>query len=78
MPLSTECRTASGKTITVADALKLNRVDRRDLVCIGCGQRVSPHKESKPGTHQQAAHFEHIPSDGGRNRECPLSDTSRR
>lgn len=75
MPLSTECRTASGKAVTVADALKLGRDDRRSLFCIGCGQRVSPHKQSAPGKHQQAAHFEHIPSDGGRNKKCPLSDT---
>jgi len=77
MPLSTECLTTSGKIITVDDALKLEPDDRRDLVCIGCGQRVSPHKQSAPGRHYQAAHFEHIPSDGDRNRQCPLSDAPR-
>ena len=77
MPLSTVCLDASGKRIIVEDALKLKRDDLRDLVCIGCGQRVSPHRESAPGRHHQAAHFEHIPSDGGRNQACPLSDTSR-
>lgn len=77
MPLSIECLSTSGKKIKVDDALKLKRDDRRDLVCIGCGQRVSPHRQSTPGKHEQAAHFEHIPSDGGRNRACLLSDKSR-
>ena len=75
MPLSTECRTASGKKITVAEALKLDRDERRTLMCLLCGQRVSPHRSSADG--RQAAHFEHIPSDGGRNPTCPLSDPSR-
>jgi len=75
MPLSTECRTARGKKILVAEALKLNRDERRDLMCISCGQRVSPHRQSANG--KQAAHFEHVPSDGGRNANCPLSDPSR-
>jgi hypothetical protein len=75
MALSTKCQTSGGKKITVAEALKLTRDKRRDLKCVSCGQRVSPHRRSASG--KQAAHFEHVPSDGGRNPACPRSDPSR-
>jgi len=75
MALSTECLTSDGKKVTVADALKLKRDQRRGLKCISCGQRVSPHRRSANG--KQTAHFEHVPSDGGRNPSCPRSDPSR-
>jgi hypothetical protein len=75
MALSKECLTADGKTITVAEALKSKRDKRSELKCISCGQRVSPHRRSTSG--KQAAHFEHVPSDGGRNPACPRSDPSR-
>ena len=74
MPRATDCKFGK-RTITVADALKLNREERRELVCGECGQRVSPHKRSADG--RQEAHFEHLPSDGGRNVKCSRSDPSR-
>jgi len=70
MPLSTECRTAVGKRMGIADALKLTAKQRRELKCVKCGQRVSPHRES--GSGRQSAHFEHLPGDGGPQPELSI------
>jgi hypothetical protein len=59
----------------VEEALRLRKAGQRDFVCIHCGQQVSPHSQSAPGKKYQAAHFEHPKGDGGRNKDCPLSDT---
>ncbi len=75
MPMSTTCK-YGGKVITVEEALKLRNAGQRDFACIRCGQLVSPHSQSAPGKKYQAAHFEHPKSDGGRNPDCPLSDTA--
>lgn len=77
MPMSTTCK-FRGEVISVERALKLklelSTEERKEFFCVfeGCGQVVSPHRQSKNGN--QGAHFEHIPSDGGRNKKCPFSD----
>jgi hypothetical protein len=77
MPRSTECCIAGRKGVvaTIAEAIKLGPQERRNLICIECGQRVSPHRESRDGS--QPADFEHVPSDGGRNAKCSKSDPAR-
>jgi hypothetical protein len=51
MPLSTTCAIrGSDKQLTVAEAKKLSRKDRKNLVCLKCKERVTPHKASADGT----------------------------
>lgn len=69
MPKSTECLNKKRRQrLTISEALRLSREERRSLVCVECGDRVRAHSTSDSGS--QAAHFEHF----HRNTECSLSD----
>ncbi|SRR5258708_3620634 len=69
MPKSTVCLMRGiNARVTVPEAKKLSRNERRNLVCLECKERVKPHKASDDGS--QAAHFEHL----ARNERCSLSD----
>ncbi len=67
MPLSIVCL-MDGKEITITRALGFDAEQRRNLTCIECGKRVTPHKKSHDGS--QEAHFEHH----RRNKQCSRSD----
>jgi hypothetical protein len=54
--------------LSVAEAKRLSRRERRNIICSECSERVKAHKESDDGS--QAAHFEHFK----RNKRCSLSD----